>query len=589
MKKTSLFTILILFSIVLGFIITLSKKESKEIKNSFNAGKSAVAGYHYASTGNKEFYGGAETAKPLLDLKEPAYGGIVSHHLYIAGKTAEYFAGLAASGAKPETIVIIGPNHFNIGSDILVSRYSYKTPWGIVDSDREIIDKLIAGGLAENNEKPFEAEHSVSALVGFIKNSFPKAKIVPIIFRKSSSEQELEALARSLNENLPQESLVLASVDFSHHLNRIAAEFHDDKSISAIQNFDFENIKNLEIDSPPAIYAVLKYLDMRSAKKIFYANTNSALYSKNLSSEDTTSYVFAYFTKGDRDLKENISVLSFGDAMFGRSVSSSLASKDIFEKIRGAEGNFLRGADIVSLNLEGPITNAEKCSDKAISFKFSPGIAGLLRKNNFNIANLANNHTFDCGKEGLDDTKKYLFNSDLGSFGGLDSVEIKKINGQTAAFIGINATGNITEAKWVGLAAKLKSENDYVVVNIHWGIEYNANPSFFQIDLAHKLIDSGADIIIGHHPHVVQSAEIYKNKPIFYSLGNFIFDQTLPGTNDGLAVGAVLGKENTDLYLFPYKINKLQPELLSYDKAKDFCDVFLKSIPQKDACMISLP
>lgn len=81
-----------------------------------------------------------------------------------------------------------------------------------------------------------------------------------------------------------------------------------------------------------------------------------------------------------------------------------------------------------------------------------------------------------------------------------------------------------------------KSENEFWIVTIHWGDEYIAQPSPVQIDLAHKLIDSGIDLIVGHHPHVIQSIEVYKNKTVFYSFGNFIFDQNFSEeTTSGLA------------------------------------------------------
>jgi len=585
MKKIYPLLLLILILAAINIWVWLSERNPIEVLGSVE--NHSYAGFHYAASGNKDFYGNAESANPLLALNEPVYGGIASHHMFVAGETAEYFSGLKASGINPKTIIILGPNHFNNGADILVSRYAYKTPWGIIEPESKIINSLIESNVADNDEQPFEQEHSISALAGFIKNSFPEAKIAPIIIKRSISAQKAEELASKLNELLPAASLVLASVDFSHHQNRVAAQYHDDKSISAIQNFDFENISKLEIDSPPTIYALLKYLEFRGASRMVYANTNSALFSKNLSSEDVTSYVFAYFLKGKPASEENISILSFGDMMLDRDVKKSLAKgADLFGKIRGTEGNFLKGADFISANLEGPITKMENCPDKEISFKFSPDAAGMLAKNNFNIMNLANNHAFDCGKQGLADTKRYLAAAGISHFGGLDDIAVKKVNDQSVAFLGINATASVDIEKFTELATKLKSENNYVVVNIHWGIEYGKNPSEQQVNIAHKLIDSGADIIIGHHPHVVEPLEIYKNKPIFYSLGNFIFDQFLPGANDGLGIGIILSGNKIDLRLFPFQIKKFQPELLSYSDSEKFCNDFLKDIPQKDVCMV---
>ena len=79
--------------------------------------------------------------------------------------------------------------------------------------------------------------------------------------------------------------------------------------------------------------------------------------------------------------------------------------------------------------------------------------------------------------------------------------------------------------------------SDVVIVSIHAGVEYTRKPTQEQVDFAHLAIDSGADVVIGHHPHWIQTIEIYKNKPIFYSLGNFVFDQEWSlDTKEGLIV-----------------------------------------------------
>jgi len=102
------------------------------------------------------------------------------------------------------------------------------------------------------------------------------------------------------------------------------------------------------------------------------------------------------------------------------------------------------------------------------------------------------------------------------------------------------------------LIQETKKNVDLIIVHIHWGTEYQHQFNQQQEKIGHALIDAGADIIIGHHPHVVQGMEIYKNKPIFYSLGNFIFDQYFsPDTQEGLAVGLKLTNNKISATLFP--------------------------------------
>jgi len=115
---------------------------------------------------------------------------------------------------------------------------------------------------------------------------------------------------------------------------------------------------------------------------------------------------------------------------------------------------------------------------------------------------------------------------------------------------------------------KIKQEVDFVVAYTHWGAEYKTIFSRGQQKMAHELIDAGADLVLGSHPHVVQPIEVYKNKAIFYSLGNFLFDQTFSReTMSGLGVGAVFGEKKIEYYLFPTEIDK-NFQIILPDQAK---------------------
>ena len=125
-------------------------------------------------------------------------------------------------------------------------------------------------------------------------------------------------------------------------------------------------------------------------------------------------------------------------------------------------------------------------------------------------------------------------------------------------------------------------------MHIHWGFEYDTKPSSRQREIAHKLVDSGADVVIGHHPHVVQPIEIYKGKAIFYSLGNFIFDQNTKETKRGFGVGTVYRDGRMEYYLFPYTIKSFQPTTMPHDAMKEFCDAMLSGIPAIDTCRFGI-
>jgi poly-gamma-glutamate capsule biosynthesis protein CapA/YwtB (metallophosphatase superfamily) len=122
---------------------------------------------------------------------------------------------------------------------------------------------------------------------------------------------------------------------------------------------------------------------------------------------------------------------------------------------------------------------------------------------------------------------------------------VLNVKNKKIAFLGISLVYNdITEIDILNRITKLKENNDVVIVNIHFGNEYQEQSNNRQKALARKMVDSGVDIVIGHHPHVIQDYEIYKEKPIFYSLGNFIFDQYFSAeTQEGLVIKIVLSEE----------------------------------------------
>lgn len=544
--------------------------------------------YHYAYNNELNDYTGITKPDKIQKIKEKVFGMIVSHHFYVERDISNSFAKISDQDIK--TIVIVGPEHFGTSKfDVSVTKNPYHTPFGVVEPDLDVINSLLEGGVFLE-PRPFADEHSISTLVGMVEYYFPDAKIVPIIISRKIGMDGLEDLSDKLNSILPENSLVIASVDFSHHQNRITANYHDSKSISVLESFDFTGIEKLEVDSPQSLFVLEKYLEKRGAQRMSYTRTDQAEVSGNLASEDVTSYLFAHFTKGEPEVSTAASVMSFGDMMLGREVGAKISEGlDPFEKIKGVEGNFLRGVDMFTANLEGVITSVGNCAPKPVVLKFEPLVTKLMKKNKIGSVSLANNHSYDCGEVGLEDTKKLLKESGVRYFTDTEPVIVKAGNKKLAQ-IGFSLLGaseydlKMMEDK----ISTLKRENDYVIVYTHWGLEYNSQPSSEQKEIAYKIIDAGADAIIGSHPHVVQPLEIYSNKPIFYSLGNFIFDQPLPETNIGLGVGLVFKEQVIEAYLFPYQINNFQPTLMGYDESIEKCKSITGKPESGDSCIIKI-
>lgn len=277
----------------------------------------------------------------------------------------------------------------------------------------------------------------------------------------------------------------------------------------------------------------------------------------------------------------SIAVLIFGDLMLDRYVRTTIQKKGleyIFDNIE----RFLLVSDLVLANLEGSLTDFSPNPDpNSLKFTFDPKLIPEIKKLGFNIFNLANNHSLDFGSAGFAQSKEYLKKNYFDYFGDPKNAAeisiIKNIRGLKIGFVGFNSFSRKIDAILEEIKS-IKEEADIVAVYTHWGAEYNENFTKTQQEQAHQLIDAGADVIFGSHPHVVEPMEEYKGKIIFYSLGNFVFDQLFSEkTQQELAVGAVFEKESMEYYLFPLESKNIQINLLSGDKK----DIILKDLAEK--------
>jgi AmmeMemoRadiSam system protein B len=223
-------------------------------------------------------------------------GGTVNHHLLAAPLDAQFFEGLAAQ--KPKRIILIGPDHLSRGREpITASTGTWATPYGQLKTDTRLVKDLTRWHLVNIEESPFDYEFSVGGLVPFVKRSLPDAKIATIIVKVDAPDATLDALAAALPTD--KDTIVIGSVDFSHYLPSRAAEFHDITNRAVIDAFDFADFDRLEVDSPPTLRVLLKYLERRGAQQAtLVANTDSAKITGQLDTPETTSYLNQYFFMG---------------------------------------------------------------------------------------------------------------------------------------------------------------------------------------------------------------------------------------------------------------------------------------------------
>lgn len=181
--------------------------------------------------------------------------------------------------------------------------------------------------------------------------------------------------------------------------------------------------------------------------------------------------------------------------------------------------------DLSMVNLETTLTNATEKAVKKFRFKGDPSYAGILNIAGIETVNLANNHTMDYLEKGYTDTLDTLKQYNIGYFG-YDDQYITTINGIKIAALGYEGWQDTPEIRAIvenDIQQLRKQGVQIIIVHYHWGIERQYVPIASQQTLARFTIDSGADLIVGHHPHVVQGIEEYKDKFIVYSLGNFMF------------------------------------------------------------------
>ena len=206
--------------------------------------------------------------------------------------------------------------------------------------------------------------------------------------------------------------------------------------------------------------------------------------------------------------------------------------------------------DLTIANLEGTFTDLKTRADKTYAFKGPAEFVKILTSSSVEAVTLANNHSRDYGMQSLTDTRNTLDSAGVIHFG-YDVTKVVEVKGIKVGLVGIyeliDHTGRAQQVK--DNIAKVKSEGaDIVIVIFHWGIERDAAPNSHQTMLGRLAIDEGADLVCGHHPHVLQGIETYKGKNIVYSLGNFcfggnsnpsdkdtmIFQQTFTVTKDGV-------------------------------------------------------
>ena len=221
---------------------------------------------------------------------------------------------------------------------------------------------------------------------------------------------------------------------------------------------------------------------------------------------------------------EKTKITLLGDIMLGRTVMTTTHSKN--EPLYPVQyvKEPLNQSNIVIANLENPVI--QDCPPHTTGYKFcsTPDMLKNLQAANISVVSLANNHSRNYGEQGLQETLEHLQSFSILATG-LDNLITKSVNNHQFGFLGFNYIASGPDQNDIDLVTSSDSKVDTLIASIHWGHEYTATASALQRKWAKQLTDSGVDVIFGHHPHWIQDSQMINDKPVYYSLGNFIFDQ----------------------------------------------------------------
>ena len=303
----------------------------------------------------------------------------------------------------------------------------------------------------------------------------------------------------------------------------------------------------------------------------------------------TNSFLF----KDDMSSRENVSIAVVGDVMFARNMAGVLSmDSSPFAGVSNVTSN----VDLLLINFENAATYSENAVKSDIPFKCNPEYVPLARANNNTVAALANNHVMDYGYVGMNDTIAYLKDAGITTIGVGNSEDeahqavTQEINGRKVTILNYMDASSFTEYPYEMIpyangsspgysiydsedAQKQIAENndsDIIIVYMHFGNEYMHAPSEAQQNIAHELIDYGADVVVGTHPHVAQGVEMYNGKPIFYSLGNFMFDLANPETQADYFVQIDLIGGTGVCTVYPVYIVGYLPQYMDEDSGNVF-------------------
>ncbi len=291
MKRRAVFFVILCVMFVIGG--ASNKTEEEKFLPQFSSSSKV----HPNNFFDPRYFKPESSQKPIPSNKK-ILGAVVPHHLLAHRMIADVFSKM--QNAPPNLLILVGPNHKNLGPKILVSRLGWQTPFGTVEADIEAVDYLVSYNIAKEDEYVFDGEHSMGNLMPFIKYYLPNTKVLPIICHYDVSKKETKKLAENLLSLIQNGAAIVASVDFSHYLTADEAAKMDKETLKALNDNNWDSIflmGNDHLDSPASLATLFFAMENAGIPDFtLVSHTNSGIL---LGSDiiETTSYMTFLFQK----------------------------------------------------------------------------------------------------------------------------------------------------------------------------------------------------------------------------------------------------------------------------------------------------
>lgn len=453
--------------------------------------------------GDKLMWDHINRSEPAIELDDIPGGAILPHHTITANTVARFYKGLSKK-INPKVVFLLSPNHYETGGHSVITgiNLTFDTVYGNLETENNIIRDLVTKKYAYIDNKTFQNEHGIYFHAPFIKKYFPNAKVVPILLEWQNSQDENDKIADFISNNSNEETFIIASVDFSHYQPKAVADFHDETSFYAIKNFHFDKLYDLEVDSPSSLYTILKVMQNSKylkAKRYFHTNSDDFL---NKNEKKTTSHQYFTFFKGGVDRSSAVSILITGNI--------AVDNSRLYTRVKWGWDRKYKPEDDITIT------------------RYLAHLRGIEDR-------------FFMGSD------IYLF--DLKEY---NKPKIFTVNDKKVAVIKFNEL-TLDHSSQIRLLHDIKEAGSYVILLYEYE-KINQDKDYQK--KFRGFIDAGAAVVVGKGKSNIKK-EIYRGKPIFYSLGDFITSKI---DSKGELVGLILQENNIHFYTFPVIIKNGYPE-----------------------------